>query len=95
MYRKDRSSSATTELADEVTAEIWGYFQGERRHQVDPPDRGIVRRCVEALHGHSIQELRVFLRDRFRQGFRPGTARGPREYTWFPPVIDNAFRPHK
>jgi hypothetical protein len=95
IYRTEGSSSMTTKLAGEVKAEIWGYFQGERSHQVDPPDRSIVRQCVEALHGHSIEELRVLLRDRFRRGFRPGTARGPREYTWFPPVIDNAFRPRK
>ena len=91
----EKSSSETTKLLSEVKAEIWGYFQGERKVEVEPPDRGIVRRCVEAMHEHSIEELRVVLRDRFRRGFRPGTARGPRDYTWFPAVIEAAFGPRE
>jgi len=99
MYRNhvqdSRSSSPTTKLQNELRAEIWAYFQAERTTQVKPPDKQIIQRCLEAMHGHSIDELRLVLRDRFRRGFRPGTARGPRDYTWFPAVIANAFRPRE
>lgn len=90
-----KPTTTTPDLVKGVRAEIWGYFQGEGRERVNPPDRDIVRQCVEALHGHSLEELRMLLRDRFRRGYRPGTAHGPRDYTWFPRVLDNAFRPRE
>jgi hypothetical protein len=99
MYRNDveerRRRSATTISHEDVKAHIWGYMQGERKSPVAAPDRGIVRRCVEALHGHSVEDLARLLRSLFRQGFRPGTAQGPRSYAWFPTVIEQAFGPHE
>jgi len=94
-YRTERSSSATTILAEKVKAEIWGYFQGERADQVDPPDWGIVQKCVEAMRGHSMSEVRSLLRERHRSGFRAGTAGGPRSYAWFVRVFQNAFGPRQ
>jgi len=93
--REEKSSSATTKLHSEVRAEIWGYFQGERRIQVDPPDNDIVRQCVQALRGHTIEELRAVLRGLFRTGHRPGQSGGPRSYAWFPRVIQNTFGPRE
>jgi hypothetical protein len=83
------------DLVKGLRAEIWAYFQGEGRQRVNPPDRQIVRQCVEALHGHSLEELRALLRDRWRRDYRPLTAKGPRDYTWFVRVIDNACRPRE
>jgi hypothetical protein len=92
--RKPSSSRpTTTDLHQALKAEIWGYFQGEGHKPVSPPDNEIVTRCVRALHGHSLDELRAFLKDRFRKGYQPGRASGPRDYTWFPKVINNHFRP--
>jgi hypothetical protein len=83
----------TTELHQALRAEIWAYMQGERKTPVSPPDNNIVNRCFKALHGHSLDELRAFLKDRFRKGYQPGRASGPKDYTWFPTVIENAFKP--
>lgn len=94
-YRTERSSSPTTSLRQQVTAEIWGYMQGEHPRQVDAPDRQIVDKCMAALHGHGIQDLRTVLRQRFRSGHGPGMAGGPRSYAWFVRVIENAFGRHE
>jgi len=93
--RGEKSSSATTQLHEDVRSLVWSYFQGDRKYDVPPPDRDIVRRCVVALHGHSSEELRLFLNAKIRQGFGAGRGKGPRDYTWFPTVIDNAFRPRQ
>lgn len=85
--------TTTSKISKEVRAHIWGYFQGQRPIPVDPPDRVIVQQCVAALQEHSIQDLELLLRDRFRRGYRPGTSQGPQNYTWFVAVIQNAFSP--
>lgn len=70
-------------------------MQGERREPVAEPDKQIVQKCVAALKGHSVRELRMLLRSRFRNGRRPGTEGGPRSYAWFVRVIENAFGPNR
>jgi hypothetical protein len=85
--------TTTTELIKQLKAQLWGYYQGERKVPVPPPEAAIVKRCVEALGNHTIEDLEALLRDRFRRGYRPGTDRGPRDYTWFVRVIENAFQP--
>jgi len=92
---EEKPSSSAAKLHEEVKAHIWGYMQSERRERVDPPDRGIMRRCVEALHGHSVDELERLLRRLYRGGARPGTAKGPRSYAWFPAVMESAFGPRE
>jgi len=93
-YTEGGGSSMTAAALEEgVRQHIWGYFQGERRAQVPPPDRDIVRRCVAALHGHSVEELERLLRRLWREGAQPGRASGPRGYAWFPRVLENAFGP--
>lgn len=85
--------TTTNQTFKQVREEIWGYFQGDRPREVPPPDRDIVQRCVKALRGHSINDLRALLRERFRAGYKPGGADGPRSYAWFVRLIDNAFSP--
>lgn len=83
--------TTTTKTFLEVRMELWGYFQGERRQPVLPPDPDIVDSCLRAMRGHSVDELRALLRDRFRRGYRPGTPEGPDDYPWFVKVIRNHF----
>ena len=77
----------------QVRAHIWGYMQGQRKKQVAAPDPQIVKRCVRALNGHTVEELEALLRERFRAGCRPGEPSGPRSYAWFPALIQNHFHP--
>jgi hypothetical protein len=85
--------TTTNQTFKQVRGEIWGYFQGDRSREVPPPDRDIVQRCVKALRGHSIEDLRALLKERFRAGYKPERASGPRGYGWFIRLIDNAFGP--
>lgn len=87
------SSKPSMTTATEVRRHVWGYFQGQGKDQVPPPDQQIVERCVRALHGHSVEELEQFLRAQFRQGRERGKPSGPRGYAWFPAVIEQHFRP--
>ncbi|MGA2329173.1 MAG: helix-turn-helix domain-containing protein [Bryobacteraceae bacterium] len=88
---KGETAETTTRTFQAVKAEIWGYMTGERKTPVPPPPDAIVRQCVAELHGHSTDELHLFLRQRFLNGYAPGSTSGPRGYAWFPPVIHNQF----
>ncbi len=89
--RPGEGPTTTTQTLRQVKAEIWGYLQGDQVERVPPPDRDIVERCAEALHGHSVEELHTILHERFRAGYKPRHAGGPRNYAWFVRVIQNAF----
>lgn len=80
------------ELAAKVKAHLWGYIGAGKTGRVREPDNEIVKRCVLALNGHTVEELEALLRERFRSGCRPGLTGGPRSYAWFETVIARAFK---
>lgn len=90
---KPGGEGQSNSVRHQVRAHIWGYMQAQRKQRVTPPDAQIVERCVRALSGHTIEELEVFLRERFRAGCLPGEPTGPRSYAWFPKLIENHFHP--
>jgi len=91
----EKSSSTTSSLYADVRSLIWSYFRGEHNRALPPPDRNIVERCVAALHGHTSEELRLYLNARIRQGFGAGRGKGPKSYAWFPAVIESGFGPRE
>lgn len=57
-----------------------------------PPDKAIIRKCLEAIGDADIDEVYGFLRERFDGGQQsPRHPSGPKSYGWFPKVLAERF----
>lgn len=59
------------------------------------PDADIVKRCLVAVNGASLDEVGQFLHDRYANYEQsPRHSKGPKKYAWFETVLKSRFSPN-